>query len=60
MKRNLILFCLLFFTFNIFSQSEKDYELLKKCDSTTNFIDTDFYGYYADHMDAKERIYSGG
>ena len=46
MKRNLILFCLLFFTFNIFSQSEKYYELLKKCDSTTNFIDTDFSAEY--------------
>ena len=41
-----IFICYLIFNSFIFAQSEQDYELLKKCDSTTNFFDTDFSAEY--------------
>lgn len=41
-----ILFLFIFLNNSIFSQTKDDYELLKKCDSTTNFIDTDFSAEY--------------
>lgn len=47
MKKNILICCLfLFLSFFIFSQTKEDYELLKKCDTTTSFIDTDFSAEY--------------
>lgn len=48
MKKKLFLlfFCSFIFTQLTFSQTKEDYELLKKCDSTTNFSDTDFSAEY--------------
>ena len=48
MKKNLLLVFICLFIFNSFviGQSEEDYELLKKCDTTTSFIDTDFSAEY--------------
>ena len=48
MKKNLLflIVCCFIFTQFTFSQTKEDYELLKKCDSTTNFVDTDFSAEY--------------
>ena len=48
MKKLLLSLFVCFLTFNvvIFAQTEQDYELLKKCDSTTSFLDTDFSAEY--------------
>ncbi len=48
MSKKLLTFfiCLSFFNLFLFSQTEQDYELLKKCDSTTSFLDTDFSAEY--------------
>lgn len=48
MKNRLFIFfiCLVILTNTIFSQTKEDYDLLKKCDSTTSFVDTDFSAEY--------------
>lgn len=48
MKKFLLSFFICFLIFNavIYAQTEQDYELLKKCDSTTSFLDTDFSAEY--------------
>lgn len=48
MKRNLLsILFILGASICIFAQSSADYELLKKCDSTTSFKDTDFSAEYS-------------
>lgn len=48
MKKNLFLIfiCSLIFNTFIFAQTDQDYDLLKKCDTTTSFLDTDFSAEY--------------